>query len=467
MDAEERRSRIRSLCEKVWKEAEREVLLRMRFLGSSLSVLKKVPDENSSPAATDGEFLYYDPFYLLKSYKEEEERIPRLLLHVLIHCIFRHPFVNREKVSRRYWDLSCDIQAAFLVDRMIPYKSREQTVRERILGKLQEEIRPLTAEGTYRFLQKERPLETDLKHMEEIFTVDDHSLWYGNETGEKNGSGSEKDEKGDVPVETDVSLVKESRGGKEDTAFVPVKNAWDMEQVWTDISRKIELELEMAETSFGEGKGDLIEQIQDLFRDRKDYTEFLRRFAVIGEDMRINDEEFDYIFYSYGMKLYGDMPLIEPLEYKDVKKIREFVIVVDTSESVSGKLVQSFICKTYNLLKSSESYFTKVNIHVIQCGAGVESDVKITDPADLDRLFQGMVLKGFGGTDFRPAFDYVERLVEAHEFTDLKGMIYFTDGCGTYPEQKPPFDTVFVFFGNTPAAPRVPVWAMKVLMDEI
>ena len=30
--------------------------------------------------------------------------------------------------------------------------------------------------------------------------------------------------------------------------------------------------------------------------------------------MKINDDEFDYIFYTYGLKLYEKMPLIEPLE---------------------------------------------------------------------------------------------------------------------------------------------------------
>ena len=37
------------------------------------------------------------------------------------------------------------------------------------------------------------------------------------------------------------------------------------------------------------------------------------------------------------------MPLIEPLEYKEVKRIKEFVIAIDTSGSVSGELVQKFI----------------------------------------------------------------------------------------------------------------------------
>lgn len=54
------------------------------------------------------------------------------------------------------------------------------------------------------------------------------------------------------------------------------------------------------------------------------------------------------------------MPLIEPLEYKDVKRIKEFVIAIDTSGSTSGELVQRFVEKTYNILKQEESFFSKL-----------------------------------------------------------------------------------------------------------
>ena len=40
-----------------------------------------------------------------------------------------------------------------------------------------------------------------------------------------------------------------------------------------------------------------------------------------------------WAFYSYGLRVYGNLPLIEPLESREVKKIRDFVIVLDTSES--------------------------------------------------------------------------------------------------------------------------------------
>ncbi len=38
------------------------------------------------------------------------------------------------------------------------------------------------------------------------------------------------------------------------------------------------------------------------------------------------------------MELYGNMPLVEPLEYKETDRVRDFVIAIDTSESVRGRL---------------------------------------------------------------------------------------------------------------------------------
>ena len=80
-----------------------------------------------------------------------------------------------------------------------------------------------------------------------------------------------------------------------------------------------------------------------------------------------------------------------------------------------------------------------------------------------------MKLKGFGGTDFRPVFDYVDRLNKEHEFTNLKGLIYFTDGYGVFPAKKPDYQTAFVFVDDEYNNPDVPVWAIKLVLqsDEV
>ena len=74
------------------------------------------------------------------------------------------------------------------------------------------------------------------------------------------------------------------------------------------------------------------------------------------ETMQVDMDAFDYIYYDYGLRTYGNMPLIEPLETKEIKKIQEFVIVIDTSMSCSGDLVKKFLSQTYQVLSESESF---------------------------------------------------------------------------------------------------------------
>lgn len=150
-----------------------------------------------------------------------------------------------------------------------------------------------------------------------------------------------------------------------------------------------------------------MQNLREVNRERYDYTAFLRKFAVMGETMRINDDEFDHVFYTYGMKLYKKMPLIEPLEYKEVKRIREFVITIDTSGSVAGEVVQGFLQKTYNILKTTGSFFSKINVHIIQCDATIQEDAKITSQVEFDEHLKTMKFRGLGGTDFRAVFSSV------------------------------------------------------------
>ena len=200
-------------------------------------------------------------------------------------------------------------------------------------------------------------------------------------------------------------------------------------------------------------------------RERYDYRKFLQKFSVLKETVQIDPDAFDYVFYNYGMQLYGNMPLIEPLETKEVRRIEDFVVVIDTSMSCSGELVKKFLEETYGVLAQSESFFKKVNIQILQCDDKVRQDVKIESEEDLRNYMDHMELHGMGGTDFRPAFLHVDQMIKAGKFSRLRGLLYFTDGYGTFPVKMPPYDTAFVFMRDNYTDADVPPWAMKVILD--
>ena len=51
-------------------------------------------------------------------------------------------------------------------------------------------------------------------------------------------------------------------------------------------------------------------------------------------------------------------------------------------------------------------------------------------------------------------------------FSNLKGLLYFTDGKGIYPAKKPPYETAFVFMKEDYEDTQVPSWAMKLILEE-
>ena len=67
------------------------------------------------------------------------------------------------------------------------------------------------------------------------------------------------------------------------------------------------------------------------------------------------------------------------------------------------------------------AFFTKINVHIIQCDEKVHTDKKITSQKEMKDYMEHLELYGDGGTDFRPAFEWVDKLLEQHEFHNLKG----------------------------------------------
>ena len=454
--------KVEKIAREVINLARNKLLVNMRFLDMALSRLKV----SSNPGATncssvDGKVYIYDPKHILTAYRVEENLPTRNFLHSVFHCVFRHMFVS-PSINRGYWDLACDIAVESVINDLdLPYLSTLMSQKQQqFLDGFKEEIKTPSAEKVYRFLIDKRLSEDKLRTLALLFKGDDHLLWYLTD-----------DEKAALGIEGyDFADGGADGGDGENANMVGLGGIrLFLAQDWANISERMAIDIATFGKLQGTGAGLLSQNLKEVNRERYNYEEFLKKFAVRGEIMKINPDEFDYNFYTYGLQLYENMPLIEPLEYKDVKRIRDFVIAIDTSGSVAGELVQKFVQKTYNILKSTESFFTKINLHIIQCDAAIQEDVKITTQQEFDDYLKKMKLHVFGGTDFRPVLSYVTSMIECGEFDNLKGMIYFTDGYGTFPARKPDYDAAFVFVDDDAADVKVPPWAIKLVLrtDEI
>ena len=442
------------------------LLVNLRFLDLALSQFQL----SSYPGtlATDGEHLFYDTYYVLSSYKSERGKNVRDYLHIVLHCVFRHLFAGGD-LDRRCWDLACDIAVESAIDELHLESAacNRALAQEETLKELRSQVRPLTAEKLYRYFLDRHLTADQMSRLREHFLADDHRAWYlPVKSGKGTGGGGQSS--GQKPETGEARRQRAGRGGT-GSPITPKSGTQrqrkDLEAAWKEISERMQVDLETISRRHGTDAGNLVQELKAVNRETYDYADFLRRYATLGEVTQVNQDEFDYIYYTYGLSLYGNMPLVEPLEYKEVRRVKEFVIAIDTSGSVSGDLVQRFVTKTYNILRQQENFFTKINLHIIQCDAKVQEDRKITSQRDFDRYLETVELRGFGGTDFRPVFAYVDELIRAGEFSNLRGMIYFTDGRGIFPERKPDYDAAFVFLDDGGELPEVPVWAIRLVLQ--
>ena len=415
----------------ILRAAQSELYLNFSYLDAALSGLAFQSGGGVTLAmATDGETLFYDPDYLSERFLRGAVNINRAYLHTILHCLLRH-LAKKQGRNPELWDLSCDIAVESILDGLDNpcLGSATAPMRHSLYGSLRETMKVLTAEAIYRELQRRDLPEYERARLQREFFADDHGLW--DPQGKKDGERSER-----------------------------------QDQKWRAASERAQTGMETVLAGRAIGGEAVYEQVKVANRPGVDYRAFLRRFAVPREVPGVDGDSFDYGFYAYGLRLYGNMPLVEPPETREEKRIEDFVIAIDTSMSTSGELVRQFLSATYSILKSTETFYTKVNIRVLQCDDQVRDDTALHDLKDLKAYMEDFHLVGGSATDFRPVFRHVEELRSAGELAGLRGLIYFTDGMGRYPEKRPSYEAAFVMPEDPVLAVDTPPWAIRLTLTE-
>ncbi len=116
----------------------------------------------------------------------------------------------------------------------------------------------------------------------------------------------------------------------------------------------------------------------------------------------------------------------------------EIVVAIDTSASVDEALLGHFLSELAEIIQ----LFPQYRIEWIECDARIQH-IRTLYPAEP----MISTVRGGGGTDFRPVFEYIETAGIPWKF-----LIYFTDGQGTFPHHPPAIDTLWVM----PEAIEVP-----------
>ncbi len=133
---------------------------------------------------------------------------------------------------------------------------------------------------------------------------------------------------------------------------------------------------------------------------------------------------------------YALMPPSKKLLYEHIylpsatSNTLDLVIAVDSSGSVDEILLGRFIAEVESLLETFGDY----RIELLVCDAKIRSHRQFYPGEPVD-----FILKGGGGTDFRPVFEWIDLHAPTAPL-----LLYFTDLDGRFPDTEPFIDTVWI-----------------------
>ena len=468
-----RRQQLDETGKRVLNASRTELYIDMRFFGSALNSLGYEMDLSTTSVGTDAVNIRFNPSYVLRLFVEEPGKLNRTYLHMLLHCIFMHMYTSAQYQDERLFDICADIVVESILDGMdyqCIYRVSSD-YRDRWYELLEKEVKVLTVEKLYRYFSEEHKLDVfEMEKLEREFALDDHGFWsrlvdQPDDASDNEDHEDDKDSKEMPPIDEDYQNPMGKDNGKKKTKYISPRRLQKINNAkknWDKEGKRIQTEIETIGKEHSDKLGKLTWLLKIQNTTRTDYREFLNQFKILREEGGVDLDSFDYGMYSFGLEHYGNMPLIEENEFREVKKIQELVIAIDTSASCKDTLVQRFLNETAAILLDRESFFQKIKICVIQCDNQVQRTDFIENSDEMNKYSSEIHVEGGYGTDFRPVFEHVEELKAQGKFDNLKGLIYFTDGFGEYPDKPTSYDTAFVFASEEDYDDeKVPDWAMK------
>ena len=219
---------------------------------------------------------------------------------------------------------------------------------------------------------------------------------------------------------------------------------------------QMRVEKEKISPSELEGDNDeLLKQINQKMKDHGELPKDLKRFfpELLADtiDWRVELYRYlnvhakeDYRFFPPNKK-YIHQGIALPSLNSELLKI---VVAIDTSGSIDADLLALFFAHFQSIMESFNSY----EIDLIECDSKIQEH-RVFYPGDVIEYRAN----GGGGTDFRPVFEYVENYI-----FDAQIVIYFTDGFGTFPDNAPLCDALWIM----PQKVDVPFGEVLVMCDK-
>ncbi len=238
------------------------------------------------------------------------------------------------------------------------------------------------------------------------------------------------------PSGTGEVMDADSRAGQgSDPSETPVDNAAE-EQAWDEAMHQA-LSIARAE---GKAPGGVEETVRNAHASTLDWRTLLRRYMT-------DAARRDYSWSAPNRRFIDSGLYLPSIRSEGIDTI---AVIIDTSGSVPAQTLAEFWAE----LREVVDEIRPERVIVLQV------DTALQDAAEYgpDDLPDEIALKGRGGTDFRPGFEWFDE-----QGIQPTVCLYFTDmECSSYPDTEPPFPTTWVNWGALPSDRDPEPWGERI-----
>lgn len=405
----------KALIAELMAQDRAKLLIKMPFIGGLLMRLDLVPvrDYRLDTASTDGDSIYADiDFY---GSLDADERL-FVLAHEAWHCALLH-FVRRQNRKHRIFNIAADLEIHFVLT--------DSGLKAPFVLPHDPKWNGLSAEEIY-----ERILELD--NTAEQTNCTTSSQCPNGKSASSRGQNSGHLHRRDDGQGFDRHLDKndsisndntEKTAGREGIGEDPDYKPGFASGVAERCRERLASAAQQYERTRGTLPGNLAGLLESILKPEIDWRELLAQFVTncYGGSRRWLPPARRHVWQG----LY--------LQSQRQERLRA-TVAIDTSGSTWRDL-PVFFSELISLLNSFGGY----ELTVIQCDAKVQSVERFDDSTQIDPNRKWKA-GGFGGTDFRPVFEYIEK----HPETDPNLLIYFTDGYGPAPDRAPSYPVMWL-----------------------
>ena len=156
---------VAAMAKRAMDRIRSELYLDLRYMNAALGALVPTPAAGLHNLATDGAALCYDPEWFIGLYRSNRRYLPRAVLHSVLHCVFRHPWLRGGR-DASLWGLACDIAVEQTIDALqVPSLTRPVGwLRQKTYQALRKNGAMPAAGPIYRWLAAQEPDELRKLH---------------------------------------------------------------------------------------------------------------------------------------------------------------------------------------------------------------------------------------------------------------------------------------------------------------